>query len=387
MWLSVLLLAATASTANAGELATVPDSFAESAPEVNPPRDEAPQAPAPRLAPQAAPQAPPQVPPEVPPQAAPGVAPPARGAAAPVAVDPRSQLDTVVQVRTSAVAGGETIASLGARRSGSGVILDPSTVLTIGYLLLEADEVEIVTASGRRIPGSVAGYDHQSGFGVVRAALPLDGSPLELGDSDRVTERQKVLTLGHGESEATELIVVSRKPFAGSWEYLLDKAIFTFPPVNNWSGAALLSEDGKLVGIGSLIVNDAASDQPGVPGNMFVPVNLVKPILADLLSKGRRDGPPQAWLGLSTESVRGNLMVARVTRGSPAEQAGLAPGDIIVGVGDAGIGDQAEFYRRVWKSGPAGTIVKLRVLQGGSLREVPVQSMDRADFLRKPSGI
>jgi len=375
--LAALLLAAAASTAGAGELATGPGSFAESAPEGGSPSARAPLAPAPQAAPQAAPQ--------VAPRTAPSA--PATQAASPTQLDPRRHLDTVVQIRTSAVRGGETIDSLGARRSGTGVILDPSTVLTIGYLLLEADEVEIVTASGRRIPGSVAGYDLESGFGVVRAALPLDGASLELGDSDRVTERQKVLTLGHSEPEATELIVVSRKPFAGSWEYLLDRAIFTFPPVNNWSGAALLNEDGKLVGIGSLIVNDAASDQPGVPGNMFVPVNLVKPILADLLSKGRRDGPAQAWLGLSTESVRGNLMVARVTRGSPAERAGLAPGDIIVGVGEARIGDQAEFYRQVWKSGPAGTLVRLSVLQGGALREVPVQTMDRADFLRKPSGI
>jgi serine protease Do len=296
-------------------------------------------------------------------------------------------LDGIVQVRTSAIEGAESARTLGARRSGSGTILDPSTVLTIGYLLLEADTVEIVTASGRKVPGSVAAYDHETGLGIVRAAVPLDGTPIELGDSDRIGEQERVLTLGHGEPMATEIVVISRKPFAGSWEYLLDRAIFTFPPVNNWSGAALFSNEGKLVGVGSLMVNDAASDQPGVPGNMFVPVNVLKPIIGDLLEKGRRSGPARPWLGLSTETVRGNLIVARVTHESPAEAAGLAPGDVIVGVGDATVADQVELYRRIWSTGPAGTAIPLRVLQSGAVRELTVQSMDRADFLRKPSGI
>jgi serine protease Do len=296
-------------------------------------------------------------------------------------------LNGIVQVRTRAIEGAESARMLGARRSGSGTILDPSTVLTIGYLLLEADTVELVTASGRKIPGSVAAYDHETGLGIVRAAVPLDGTPIELGDSDRIAEQERVLTLGHGEPMATEIVVISRKPFAGSWEYLLDRAIFTFPPVNNWSGAALFSSEGKLVGVGSLMVNDAASNQPGVPGNMFVPVNVLKPVIGDLLEKGRRSGPARPWLGLSTETVRGNLIVARVTHESPAEAAGLEPGDVIVGVGDATVADQVELYRQIWSAGPAGTAIPLRVLQSGAVRELTVKSIDRADFLRKPSGI
>jgi serine protease Do len=293
----------------------------------------------------------------------------------------------IVEVRTTAVSGAESSATLGAERSGSGTILDPSTVLTIGYLLLEADQVEIVTASGRKIPGSVAAYDQVTGLGIVRAAVPLEGKPVELGDSDSVLEQQRVLTLGHSEPMATEILVISRKPFAGSWEYLLDRAIFTFPPVNNWSGAALLSGEGKLVGIGSLMVNDAASGQKGVPGNMFVPINELKPVIHDLLEKGRRDGPARPWLGLGTETVRGNLMVSRVTEEGPADEAGLQPGDIILAVGDAQVADQAELYRRIWGSGPAGTEITLRILQDGAVRSIKVRSVDRADFLRKPGGI
>jgi serine protease Do len=260
-------------------------------------------------------------------------------------------------------------------------------VLTIGYLLLEVESVEVTTASGRKVPGTVAGYDHTSGFGLVRTALPMDGKRIELGDSDRVAERQKVLTVGQGEDEATELLVLSRKPFAGSWEYLLERPIFTFPPVNNWSGAALIAEDGRLVGIGSLIVNDAAGDRQGVPGNLFVPVNLLKPILGDLLANGRRSSPVQPWLGLTTEVVRGHLMVVRVSKSGPADQAGVDPGDIIMGVGGEKVADQADFYRRLWKLGPAGTEVKLRVLKGGDVRELPVKSIDRMEVLAKPTGV
>ena len=301
--------------------------------------------------------------------------------------DPGFLNDAVVRIEAKVPGDAESSRSLGARRSGTGVLIDPRTVLTIGYLLLEADEVDLLTPSGKRIPGSVAGYDHASGFGLIRSVVPLDGRPLELGDSDAVGEMQKVLTLGHGEPEATELLVVSRKTFTGSWEYAVDSGIFTFPPVNNWSGAALVDRDGKLVGIGSLIVNDAATERRGVPGNLYVPVNLLKPILGDLLATGRRSGPSQPWLGVATEQVQGNLIVSRVTRGGPADLAGLTAGDIIVGVGPEKIGSQADFYRNVWKLGPAGITVPLRVLKSGDVREVPVKSIDRMAILRKPSGV
>jgi S1-C subfamily serine protease len=277
--------------------------------------------------------------------------------------------------------------SLGGARHGTGIILDERTVLTIGYLTLEADAVMVTTASGKRIPASAAGYDHGTGFGLVRTVLPLDGKPMALGDSDRIKEKQRVLTLGQGEPEATEIFVLSRKPFAAGWEYLIESPIYTFPPVNNWSGAALISaEDGRLIAVGSLIVNDAASGQPGVPGNLWVPVNLLKPIMAELLAKGRRDGA-NPWLGMTTESVRGNLMVVRVARNGPAESAGVAPGDIVVGVAGEKVGDQAEFYRKVWKVGPSGATIPLRVLKDGDVKDLAVKSIDRSDFLKKATGI
>jgi S1-C subfamily serine protease len=256
-------------------------------------------------------------------------------------------------------------------------------VLTIGYLVLETDRVDIVTAQGRRIPAAVAGHDHQTGFGLVRALVPLGIQPIDLGDSDAIAERSRVLTLGQGENEITELMVVSRKPFSGSWEYLLERPFYTFPPVNNWSGAALFGRDGKLIGIGSMVVQDAASDRAGVPGNLYVPVNLLKPILSDLQAKGRRSEDAQPWLGINTESLHGNLMVTRVQRGSPAEQAGLNRGAVILAVGGQPVADLETLYRAIRTAGPAGSALAFRVLQQGTVREIEIRSMDRADFIAR----
>ncbi|HYF58818.1 MAG TPA: S1C family serine protease [Burkholderiaceae bacterium] len=294
---------------------------------------------------------------------------------------------SVVRVDAKVPSDATSAQSLGPDRVGTGIILDDRTVLTIGYVTLEADAVMVTTASGKRIPATAAGYDHATGFGLVRTVLPLDGKPMPLGDSDRIRDKQRVLTLGHGEPEATEIFVLSRKPFAAGWEYLLESPIFTFPPVNNWSGAALIADDGSLVGVGSLIVNDAAAGQPGVPGNLWVPVNLLKPIMEDLLSKGRRAVGANPWLGMTTETVRGNLMVVRVTRNGPAEAAGVAPGDIVVGVAGEKVADQAEFYRKVWKVGPAGATIPLKLLKDGDVRDLAIKSIDRADHLKKAGGI
>jgi S1-C subfamily serine protease len=182
-------------------------------------------------------------------------------------------------------------------------------------------------------------------------------------------------------------MVLSRKTFAAGWEYLLDSPIFTFPPVNNWSGAALFTEDGKLIGIGSLVVNDAASDRAGVPGNLYVLTNLLKPILDDLRARGRRSGGAQPWFGMNTEMVRGHLMVTRVQQYGPADRAGIATGDILLAVAGERVADQAEFYRKLFARGPAGTEVTLRFLKSGDIREQPLRSIDRADFITQPRGI
>ena len=176
--------------------------------------------------------------------------------------------------------------------------------------------------------------------------------------------------------------VVSKRPFSGNWEYALDQAIWTSPPTTGWSGAALLDRDGKLLGVGSLIVRDATADDSKIPGNMFVPIDLLKPILQDLVKGGRRQGPPRPWLGVAADEVQGRLIVSRVSPDSPAERAGIKSGDIILAVGGDSVRTQADFYKKVWSRGGAGTEIPLRLLQGIDIKEIPVASIDRVEYFR-----
>ena len=185
---------------------------------------------------------------------------------------------------------------------------------------------------------------------------------------------------------ASVVHVISRRPFSGSWEYLLNSAIYTYPPVQNWSGAALIGAKGELLGIGSLIVADAGGQGTQSPGNMFVPTDLLKPIFEDLVARGRAAGPLRPWLGLNAEEMRGRLFVARVSPEGPADLAGLKSGDIVIGVGEEEVSSLAEFYRKVWARGEAGVEVPLRVLQGIQVKTVAVRSIDRLQYFhQKPS--
>ncbi len=300
-------------------------------------------------------------------------------------VDAEKFFGAILKVQTRALADARSAAALGREREGTGVVIGPDgLVLTIGYLVIEAEEVSLVDARGRTLPASIVGYDHASGLALVRAIVPLDAAPLPLGDSTRLEERDPVLIVNHGgRGEATLAYVVSRRPFTGNWEYLLDNAIFTSPPALNWSGAALIGKDGSLLGIGSLILRDATDADPHLPGNMFVPVDLIKPIMNDLLRTGHRAGPARPWLGVAADEVQGRLLVTRVSPEGPADRAGLRTGDIILAVGSDAVHSQAEFYRKLWGRGPAGSEIPLRILQGDDVHEVKVHSIDRVDYFRR----
>ena len=303
------------------------------------------------------------------------------------AADAAATLSAVVRVQSRILPDARTAPTLGARRAGSGVLVRDGYVLTIGYLVIEAEAIEVTAGDGRSVPATLAAYDHATGFGLLKLVAPLPGTPLPLGDSTSLAERDAAMVVGYGGGEALNLVtVVSRRPFSGSWEYLLDAAIFTYPPVHNWSGAALISARGELLGVGSLIVPDAGGDGTPSPGNLFVPIDLVKPILDDLIMHGRGPGPRRPWLGVYTEELRGRLFVSRVAREGPAERAGLASGDIVIGVGGEEVASLADFYRKVWARGAAGVEVPLRVLQGLEVKDLSLRSIDRLEyFRRKPS--
>jgi len=291
-----------------------------------------------------------------------------------------------VHVKTTINPDGRSVANLGRTRDGTGIVIDDEgLVLTIGYLMVEAQSAEVITNDGRAVPANVVGYDHESGFGLLRAIMPLKVRPLALGRSTEVKEKDPVVIIGHGgRGRVARAEVVSRRAFAGGWEYLLDDAIYTWPPYPEWSGAALIDRSGKLVGVGSLVLKDASGRGEG-PGNMFVPIDRLRPILADLISDGRVNGPGRPWLGVNAEEVHGRLFVARVTPGGPADKAGLKRGDLIVGVGGEGAKGLADFYRKVWALGGAGVTVPLDVLQETKVNRVDVKSINRLDHLKLKS--
>jgi S1-C subfamily serine protease len=298
-------------------------------------------------------------------------------------VDADKVFGAVVKVSVQAIPDARSVATLGREREGSGVVIgERGLILTIGYLIVEADDVSITDSRGRTYAARVVAYDHVTGLGLVRTIAPLDAKPVTFGDSGKLANREPVMIAGAGDDGVSFAYVVSKRAFSGSWEYALDQAIFTSPPTLNWSGAALFDRNGKLLGVGSLIVRDANDDDPRLPGNMFVPIDLLKPILTDLVKVGRRAGPARPWMGVSTDESQGRLVVSRVSPEGPADLAGLSVGDIILAVGDDGVRTQADFYRKVWSRGNAGDEIPLKVLQGVDVREVRVKSIDRVEYFR-----
>jgi S1-C subfamily serine protease len=295
-------------------------------------------------------------------------------------------LDAVVKLKSQVPREARTAPYLGTEREGSGVLIDAEgLIVTIGYLITEAMSVEVETA-GRRAAAKVIGFDMESGLGLVRTEQPLGVKPIQLGRSRDATEKSPVLVASFGGAEsAIGAQVVSRRTFAGYWEYLLEEAIFTSPPHGNWGGAALIGRDGKLLGIGSLMVPNAAKvggDDKDLPGNMFVPIDKLKPVMADLLSGGRPSGPPRPWLGIRTVEHPSGLVVMSVQPGSPAEKAGVERGDIITRLGGEKVTELGDLYKKLWSKGPAGVEVPLTLLDKRGPREVKVQTMDRYKFLK-----
>ncbi|MEM7403818.1 MAG: S1C family serine protease [Pseudomonadota bacterium] len=292
----------------------------------------------------------------------------------------------IVTVRAQIPAAARTAAFLGTERSGSGVVIgEDGLVLTIGYLILEASEVALVDANGTHIPAKIVAYDYDTGFGLVRAESGLvEVEPISFGSSAAVSERQQVIIASRIDAPSMQpALVVSRREFAGYWEYLLENAIFTAPPYAEFAGAALLDVEGKLIGIGSLYVGDAFRASEPVPGNMFVPIDPLKNRLEQLVDAGRVAGPPRPWLGVFTRELLDRVFVTFVTPGGPGAEAGLLPKDIVLAVSGVRVQSQAAFYRELWKTGAAGSEVSVTVLRGAEVKEIVVRSGNREDYYLK----
>jgi len=298
--------------------------------------------------------------------------------------DVDTALRAVVGLHAEVPDDARTAAYLGTERDGHGVLIDDDgLVLTIGYLIAEAERVTLTRADGSPVRARTVAYDYDTGFGLVRAEGPLDARALPLGRSAMAKEKQAVLVAGAGgRGNAIGAVVVSRREFAGYWEYLLDEAIFTAPPYANWGGAALIDSAGHLLGIGSLFVPDAQPGDKPVPGNMFVPIDLLPPILPELLRRGRGAGDLRPWLGMFTAEEQGQLTVAQVSPESPAARAGIKAGDMLVKVAGIVPRSMAGLYRHVWGLGPAGIEVPVTVLREDRALAFVIRTVDRYSFLK-----
>jgi len=304
--------------------------------------------------------------------------------------DAKEILKAIVKIRSMIPKDAHTASTLGTEREGSGVVIDAKGhVLTIGYLITEAETIEVVGPEGKPINATFAGYDHNTGFGLIRTEKPINVLPMKLGKSSNVKEGEPVLVAGYGgEDSAQAARVISRKEFAGYWEYLLEEALFTVPVYSNFGGAALIDRDGKLLGIGSLFTQIVIPGLGSIPSNMFVPIDLLNPILNDLMKTGHSRKPPRPWLGINAEEAHGRVFVTQITPGSPAEGAGLQRRDLILSVKGTEVNGLADFYRKVWALGNAGVEVPLSILQGTQIRDITVRSGDRNQFLMlKPKKI
>jgi S1-C subfamily serine protease len=294
-------------------------------------------------------------------------------------------LKSVVGLRANVPADAFTAGTLGTDRVGNGVVIrEDGLVLTIGYLITEAETVWLITNDGRAVQGHALAFDQISGFGLVQALGRLNLPAIEFGDSDALkVGAEAVMAAGGGRAHAIEAKVVGRQEFAGYWEYLLDNAIFTAPAHPFWSGSALIGKDGKLLGTGSLILQQGDGKRR-MDMNMIVPVANLRPVLDDLLTTGRVAKPPRPWLGLYAMEGEGGLIVGGVSEKGPAARAGVQQGDRILALGDDDITDLGTLWRKLWATGPAGTPVTLKLNRDGTPVTVRITSADRTSFLRAP---
>jgi S1-C subfamily serine protease len=293
-------------------------------------------------------------------------------------------LSAVILIRSTIPENARTARYLGTNRQGYGVAIDSSgLIVTIGYLVLEAETIEVMRADGQFVSATFVGYDYDTGFGLIRANEPLDVMPMSLGRSSEVKVGDPVLIAGHaGAADVRGARVVSLQEFVGYWEYLLENAIYTSPPIPNFGGAALINGDGQLIGIGSIFTQIMIQGSGPVPCNMFVPIDRLSPVLADLIAFGRSSGPQRPWLGIQAEERDERVFVIRVSSGGPAERSGIQPSDIILGVDRQEVAGLADFYRKIWALGAAGVDVPLSILRENDVTDVIVQSADRYQYLQ-----
>lgn len=299
--------------------------------------------------------------------------------------DLTTALDAVVGLRAEIPADAFTANVLGTERTGNGVVIDSTgLILTIGYLVTEAETLWLTTNAGTVVQGHPIGYDQTTGFGLVQALGRLGTPALVRGSAKSVAVGDSVTAIGQGGlAHSLKTKIVSKREFAGYWEYVLDEALFITPAHPQWGGSALVDANGLLIGIGSLLVEERVS-RKAVQCNMVVPIDLLEPILDDMLTTGRARAAPRPWLGLYAGETKDHIVVGGLAKRGPADRAGLREGDAIIDVAGTPVDTLATLFRRVWSLGPAGTEIPVTLLREGATMRVAIKSADRNAFLKKP---
>src|SRR5277367_4911332 len=301
------------------------------------------------------------------------------------ALDLEHIAQSVVKLRADVPEDAFTAGVLGSQRTGNGVVINTDgLILTIGYLVTEATDVWLTTPDGREIAGHPLAYDQVTGFGLVLPLERADIAPIPLGSSDAIRAGDSAYVVSSPEfADPRPVRVFARREFAGAWEYLLEDAIFAIPAHPHWSGAGLIDGAGQLVGLGSLLVRELSAGEE-INANMFVPIDLLKPILQELVTRGRTSRQSRPWLGLYAVEMTGKVYVTGVADGGPAQLADIREGDLISQVADHDVATLPDFYRRVWAVGPAGAGVPLTAVRGRTRMQLNVRSVDRVDLLKRP---
>ena len=289
-----------------------------------------------------------------------------------------------VSVRATIPTDAFTAAGLGTERAGNGMVIEPGLVLTIGYLITEASSVWLHANDGSVVEAYPMAYDQATGFGLVRALGQLNAEVVPRGSAATLGRADTVYVMGHGgRPHCLKATLIDKREFAGYWEYLLDEALLTAPAHPEWGGAGLVNEDGCLVGIGSLLVQQVLEGQE-LQGNMFVPIDLLEPILESLLNTSTSGMPPRPWLGMFTGDDEEPPVVTGLSNSGPAAAAGIRPGDQILEVDGNPVETLPEMLRAIWGLGPAGVDVPLSIEREEQVLKCVVRSADRTDYLKKP---
>ena len=294
-------------------------------------------------------------------------------------------LKSILTIQSQIPEDGFTVQALGEQRSGSGIVIrDSGLVLTIGYLIMEADNVWLADSDGRVTPAHALAVDAETGFGLVQALGDLNCPALELGHSSEAKLGDHVTVAAGAGTKPVRAMIVGKQEFAGYWEYFLDEAIFTSPAHPFWGGAGAIDSEGRLIGVGSLHVEQLSPRTGPRDINMIVPIDLLPPILDDLLTYGRVNKPARPWLGVFSAENGDGIIVASVAENGPAAEAGLRRGDVLAGVGGSEIESLGDFYRKIWSRGPAGVEIPIEIVREGKAIGLRVRSADRSSFMKRP---